>query len=100
MRYGLRMLGFPIDGPATMLGDNKSVILNTTVPSSVLKKKHNAIAYHRVREAIAGSIVRFAHVDSVDNFSDILTKSVSKDIFYRILKRCLLRVPDVVKTSD
>jgi hypothetical protein len=35
-----------------MLGDNMSVVLNTTVPSSVLKKKHNAIAYHRVREAI------------------------------------------------
>ena len=53
MRYRLRMLGVPIDGPADLLGDNKSVITNCTIPSSTLKKKHNAIAYHRVREAVA-----------------------------------------------
>jgi hypothetical protein len=30
-----------LSGPALMLGDNMSIVLNTTVPSSVLKKKHN-----------------------------------------------------------
>ena len=29
-----------------MLEDKMAVVLNTTVLSSVLKKKHNAIAYH------------------------------------------------------
>jgi hypothetical protein len=53
VRYMLRSLGVALDGPELMLGDNMSVVLNTTVPSSVLKKTHNAIAYHRVREAIA-----------------------------------------------
>ena len=48
IRYQLRMLGVPIKGPTHMYGDNSSVVLNTTVPSSVLKKKHNAIAYHRI----------------------------------------------------
>ena len=38
-RYMLRCLGVKLDGPALMLGDNMSVVLNTTVPSSVLKKK-------------------------------------------------------------
>lgn len=42
------MLGVPIKGPAMMLGDKKSVILNMAMPSSMLKKKHNAIAYHRI----------------------------------------------------
>jgi hypothetical protein len=36
-----------------MLADNMSVVLNTTVPSVVLKKKCDAIAYHRVRDDIA-----------------------------------------------
>jgi hypothetical protein len=45
VRYMLRSLGVALDGPSLMLGDNMSVVLNTTVPSSVLKK-HNAIAYH------------------------------------------------------
>jgi hypothetical protein len=35
-----------LDGPALMLEDNMSVVLNTTVLSSILKKKHNVIAYH------------------------------------------------------
>jgi hypothetical protein len=38
VRYILRSLGVVLDGPTLMLGDNMSVILNTCVPSSVLKK--------------------------------------------------------------
>jgi hypothetical protein len=53
-------LGVALDRPALMLDDNMSVVLNTTVPSSVLKKKHNAIAYYRVREVISARIMRFA----------------------------------------
>jgi hypothetical protein len=49
IRYMLRSLGVALDGPALMLADSMSVVLNTTFPSSVLKKKHNAIAYHGVR---------------------------------------------------
>jgi hypothetical protein len=46
IRYILRSLGVALDGPALMLHDNMSVVLNTTVPSSVLKKKQNAVGYH------------------------------------------------------
>jgi hypothetical protein len=44
----LRSLGVDLDGPTLMLGDNMSVVLNISVPSSVVKKKHNAISYHQV----------------------------------------------------
>jgi hypothetical protein len=56
MRYKLRMMGIPIDGAANVFCDNKSVVTNATVPTSTLKKKHNSIPYHRVREAVAASI--------------------------------------------
>ncbi|MEM7375847.1 MAG: Ty1/Copia family ribonuclease HI [Bacteroidota bacterium] len=74
LRYHLCMIGVPIEGPALMLGDNQSVILNTSVPSSILKEKHNAMAYHRVREAVAARIVKFAHIESQENLADCLTK--------------------------
>jgi hypothetical protein len=45
VRYILRSLGVALDGLALMLGDNMSVFLDNTVPSSVLNNKHNAIAY-------------------------------------------------------
>jgi hypothetical protein len=61
VRYVLRSLGVDLEGPALMLGDNMSIVLNTSVSSSVLKKKHDAIVYHCVREAIATGILRFAY---------------------------------------
>jgi hypothetical protein len=87
------MLGVPIDGHTLMLGDNASVIASTTIPSSPLRKKHNAVAYHRVREAIAAGIIKFAKVDSKDNLSDCLTKPLGPDDFLRLVKRVLFRTP-------
>jgi hypothetical protein len=97
VRYMLQSLGVSLDGPALMLGDNMSVVLNTSVPSSVLKKKHNAIAYHRVREAIAAKILRFAYIRSEENVSDILTKPLANQAFHYLAKKLLFRVPDVDK---
>jgi hypothetical protein len=71
-----------------------SVVLNTTVPSSVLKKKHNAIAYHRVRKAIAARIMRFANNKSEENFSDVLKKPLSNEKFHYLMKRWFFRVPE------
>jgi hypothetical protein len=39
IRYRLRLLGIALDGPALLLGDNMSIVLNTAVPSNDLKKK-------------------------------------------------------------
>jgi hypothetical protein len=74
LRYKLRMMGIPIDGPTNVFCDNESVFKNSTHPESTLKKKHNAIAYHRTREAIAASIVRIAWEDGRFNIADVLTK--------------------------
>jgi hypothetical protein len=87
------MVGVPIDGPALLLGDNSSVVLNTSVPSSVLKKKHHACAYHRVREAIAGNIMRFVHIPGTTNYADVLSKPLSNEAFHNLVKPLLFRVP-------
>jgi hypothetical protein len=71
--------------------------LNTTVPSSVLKKKHNAIAYRHVREAIAARKMRLAYIMSEENVSDLLTKPLSNDKFYKLMKRWLFCVPEKSK---
>ena len=89
----LRSLGVDLEGPTLMLGDNMLVVLNTSVPSSVLKKKHNAIAYHRVREAIAAKVLRFTCLKSEENVSDILTKPLCNDKFHYLVKKWLFRTP-------
>ena len=40
IRYKLRCLGLQIERSSTLVGDNQSVILNTTSPASKVKKKH------------------------------------------------------------
>ena len=88
----LHMLGVPVDGLSLMLGDNNSVVLNTSVPSSVLKKKHHACAYHQVCKAIAGRIVNFVHIQSETNFVDMLSKPLANDAFHTLVKPLLLCV--------
>jgi hypothetical protein len=92
VRYMLWSLGVALDGPGLMLGDNMSVVLNTTVPSSVLKKTHNAIAYHRVREDIAAMIMRFAYIKREENVSDLLTKPLRNEKFHYLMNRWLFHV--------
>ncbi|GAX20073.1 hypothetical protein FisN_1Lu447, partial [Fistulifera solaris] len=74
LRYKLRMMGVPIEGSTSVFCDNDSVVKNTTHPESPLKKKANAVAYHKVREAIAAGIIRLTKEDGETNLSDILTK--------------------------
>jgi Reverse transcriptase (RNA-dependent DNA polymerase) len=74
LRYKLRMMGIPVPMPADVYCDNQSVIYNTSVPASMLSKKHNAIAYHRVREAVAMRMIVIAKVESKWNLADGFTK--------------------------
>ena len=83
------MLGVPLDGPALLLGDNNSVVLNMTVPSSPLKKKHNAIAWHHIREVIACKILVFTKIDSKDNYADMLTKPLPPVLFHHLVEPLL-----------
>jgi hypothetical protein len=93
-RYKLRMMGFRLDQPAVLYVDNEAVVKNTTLPSSSLKKKHNAIAYHKIREAVAAGIVKVAHVRSKENRADILTKALSPQDHYNMTKDILFSTQD------
>ena len=70
------MMGIPVGGPAYISGDNQSVLANTTVPESALKKKSQSIAYHFVREGVARDEWRTAYVSTHENEADLLTKQL------------------------
>jgi hypothetical protein len=44
------MMGISCEGPAYISRGNQSVLTNTTIPDSLLKKKSQSIAYHFVRK--------------------------------------------------
>ena len=68
------MMGIPVIGPSLIHGDNQSVLANTTIPDSTLKKKSQSIAYHFVREGVASDEWRTTYVNTHDNPADLLTK--------------------------
>jgi hypothetical protein len=74
LRYKLQMMGIPCEGPAYIYGDNQSVLANTTVPESTLKKKSSSLAYHLIREGVALDEWRTTYVNTNDNEADLLTK--------------------------
>src|SRR6476620_7103473 len=89
MKYMLRMLGVPMEGPSYMFGDNLAVVNSSKVSDDTLKKKHNALSYHRVREAIAADIIMFIHIDGDKNPADILTKPLPQTKWYPLMKPIL-----------
>ena len=79
IRYKLRMFGVPVVGPASLLCDNRGVVKNTSLPASVLSKRHNAINYHAVREAAAAGILRVGKEDTATNIADLFTMMLHRE---------------------
>ena len=76
LKYKLQMMGIPCEGPAYIEADNQSVLCNTSIPDSTLKKKSQSIAYHMIREGAARDEWRTAYINTHDNTSDLLTKQL------------------------
>jgi hypothetical protein len=76
LRYKLRMFGISIEGPTNVFCNNEALTNNSVFPESTLKKKHNSIAYHRTREAVAAGAIRVTKEDAKTNLADVLTKSL------------------------
>jgi len=74
LRYKLRMMGIPVYGPCYIQGDNQSVLANTSIPESALKKKSQSIAYHFVQEGVVRDEWRTAYINTKCNDADLLTK--------------------------
>ena len=85
LRYKLRMMGIGFEQTSNVLCDNQSVVIQTQYPSSSLKKKHNAVAFMKLREMVAAKIIRTAFIPSSSNVADIETKPKGPADFHRLL---------------
>ena len=65
-----------MNNPCFIFGDNKSVLWNTTVPDSMLKKKTASVSYHFVRGGVSAVEWRTSFIHTGDNPADTLTKNL------------------------
>ena len=79
LRYKLRMMGITVNIPMLIYGDNQSVLWNTKIPDSSLKKKSAAVAYHFCREGVSRMEWVTNFVKSGSNPSDVMTKTVVQE---------------------
>ena len=84
-----------------MLGDNQAVVKNSTIPHSALSKRHNALAYHRVCEAIAAGILGFYWISVKKNPADIVSKHWGHQQIYKLLQPILFSYGNIkVEVQD
>ena len=97
LRQTMRYLGVPVHGPTMMFGDNETVCNTGSQPHGKLTKRHNALAYHRVREAHAAKIIRLHHIPGATNPADILTKHWDMSSVWDVLRPLLFWCGDTAK---
>ena len=71
------MFGLPIDEATKVLCDNKACVDSSSKVKSTSNKKHSSLAYHAKRWAVAAGSVNIGKVDTKDNISDALTKTLT-----------------------
>ncbi len=98
LRTMLRYLGVPVHHKSYVFGDNKSVITQSTLLHSQLAKRQYALAYHRVREAVAAGIIDTHHIAGKANPADILTKFLGYQEFWPLVKPILFWRRDTAAT--
>ena len=84
------MMGVPLNGEMNVFCDNESVLKNSTLPESTVKKKHNSFAYHCTHGAQAVNIVHIAWEKSKLNLADLLTKLLPHDQLHFLVQHILL----------
>ena len=80
LRYKLCIMGIPVSNPVFLYGDKQSVLWNTTIPDSTLKKKSNSTAYQFVREGVVRDEWRTQYIKTYANLSKLMTKALPSGI--------------------
>ena len=96
LRNTLRYLGIPVREKSYMFGDNESVVNSSVRPHAKLHKRHNALSFHRVREAVAAKFVVFSFIPGEMNPADILSKHWSYTAVWHMLKPVLFAEGDTI----
>ena len=89
LRNTLRCLGVPLASKSHMFGDNESVVGSSTKVHAKLHKRHTALSFHCVREAIASGFVTFHFIKGTMNPADILSKHWGHSDVWKLLRPLL-----------
>jgi hypothetical protein len=100
LRMTLHYLGIPIREKSYVFGDNKTIIDASSTPHAKLHKRHNALSFHRVQEAVASKYVMIFHLPGEYNPADILSKHWAYALVWRTMNALLFARGDTWDLLD
>jgi hypothetical protein len=100
LRTTLRYLGIPIREKSYVFGDNKTIIDASSAPHAKLHKRHNALSFHHVQEAVASKYVTIFHLLGKYNPADILSKHWAYASVWRTMNALLFARGDTWDLLD
>jgi len=86
LRTLLEDLGYPQQEATTIYNDNMGAILLSKNPVHHDRSKHISLRHHFLRDQVNDNIISLIHVPSKGNEADLLTKSLSSDLYEGLRK--------------
>ena len=83
-----------------MFGDNESVVGSSTKVHAKLHKRHTALSFHRVHEAVASKYVDFIYLPGAKNPADIMSKHWSYAAIWLLLQPILFWQGNTVEIDE
>ena len=93
LRKLMSLFGYPQHSPTPIGVDNQSVLAVSKSVMIAWKNRHIPLRYFKVRELIKNGDVELYYVSSADNDSDLLTKSLSRELFEKHRSSMVFEVP-------
>ena len=90
LRYTLRYPGVRIKAKFYMVGDNRSIVTSASLPHYTLSKRDNIMAFHRVRDAIATTIIDLHWIQSKYHLCDMLSKHSELTMIFPMIRKLLI----------
>ena len=87
VRHKLSMMGIDFYNQSHVLCEKKIEVWNMKLPSSSLKKNLDSVAYQKCRKSVTARIVAIGNIGGKQNMSDLLTKPLGPEDYYKLLSR-------------
>ncbi len=100
LRMTLSYLGIPIREKSYVFRDNKTVIDASSTQHAKLHKRHNALSFHCVQEAVASKYVTIFHLLGEYNPAVILSKHRAYALVWRTMNALLFAQGDTWDLLD
>ena len=89
LRRLMEELGAKQVAPTTVYEDNDGCIALSKNPRNKGRTKHIAIKWHYVRDCVKSKDMDLIAIDTGKNLADILTKSVARIVFQRLVENAM-----------